>query len=310
MKHQMKRLLCYVTVVTIGAAWCGVLPASAGDFVRVDFSDELPHAANGGVFGEPILLTGFEDPDDDLFDCGGEPFDLVDLEDDPAVCSPDPSLEGVTQSDLSRGGRWMLSTVGGESAVAVRTVGIAFFDTDTTTDDADCAGLAALDLGGELGGASCSCSTPCFVQARMTADRLFKKSADRQAFSINVLAEEPPGGGTWPPHLAIDYVNPLYICSDADQDVRWLQTESCDGSVSVAEAEVEQVLPPDWTSTVPLGRWDLPLKVKLRRVEGSGDGGGGGGGGCTLLPKGATCSEGGECCSGKCSGKPGARTCK
>jgi len=39
-------------------------------------------------------------------------------------------------------------------------------------------------------------------------------------------------------------------------------------------------------------------------------GGGGGGGGCTLLPKGAQCTSSGQCCSNKCTGKPGQRTCK
>ena len=39
-------------------------------------------------------------------------------------------------------------------------------------------------------------------------------------------------------------------------------------------------------------------------------GGGGGGGGCTLLPPGASCTANGQCCSNKCAGKPGQRTCR
>jgi hypothetical protein len=31
---------------------------------------------------------------------------------------------------------------------------------------------------------------------------------------------------------------------------------------------------------------------------------------CLLLPKGAPCTTDGECCSGKCKGPPGNRTCK
>ena len=38
--------------------------------------------------------------------------------------------------------------------------------------------------------------------------------------------------------------------------------------------------------------------------------GGGGGGQCTLLPIGASCSDGSDCCSGSCKGKPGGKTCK
>ena len=44
---------------------------------------------------------------------------------------------------------------------------------------------------------------------------------------------------------------------------------------------------------------------------GVGDCSGDPGGGCTdLLPKGASCSSGSECCSGNCKGKPGQQTCK
>jgi Matrixin len=39
-------------------------------------------------------------------------------------------------------------------------------------------------------------------------------------------------------------------------------------------------------------------------------GGSGGGPACTLLPRGASCSSNGQCCSGSCKGKPGAKTCK
>ena len=38
--------------------------------------------------------------------------------------------------------------------------------------------------------------------------------------------------------------------------------------------------------------------------------GGGGGPQCDLLPLGASCSSGSECCSGSCKGKPGGKTCK
>jgi hypothetical protein len=37
---------------------------------------------------------------------------------------------------------------------------------------------------------------------------------------------------------------------------------------------------------------------------------GGGGGSCTLLPAGSSCTSNGQCCSGSCKGKPGAKTCK
>ena len=42
----------------------------------------------------------------------------------------------------------------------------------------------------------------------------------------------------------------------------------------------------------------------------SGGGGGGGGGGCTLGQKGDSCSANSDCCSNKCAGKRGSKTCK
>ncbi len=44
--------------------------------------------------------------------------------------------------------------------------------------------------------------------------------------------------------------------------------------------------------------------------SGSGGGGGGGGGGGSCSPLGASCSSDGDCCSNKCKGKPGSKTCK
>lgn len=43
---------------------------------------------------------------------------------------------------------------------------------------------------------------------------------------------------------------------------------------------------------------------------GGGGGGGGSGGSCELLPVGASCSADNECCSGKCKGRAGNKTCK
>jgi subtilisin family serine protease len=40
------------------------------------------------------------------------------------------------------------------------------------------------------------------------------------------------------------------------------------------------------------------------------NGGGGSGGGCTLGQVGDPCTDNGQCCSGSCKGKPGAKTCK
>ena len=48
-------------------------------------------------------------------------------------------------------------------------------------------------------------------------------------------------------------------------------------------------------------------------TDGCGDDGGGGGGGgevCELKPEGDSCSDDAECCSNKCKGKPGSKTCK
>lgn len=302
MIHLYRYCSLLVLVLVLGAGL-----VSAGDLARVDFRNESIHAATGGIFGEPILLTGYENPDEDLFDCDNDGFDLLDLEDDKQVCTPDPQVQGISQSDISGGGRWMLSLVSGENPLPVHAVGVNFSDTDTSTDDADCSALANLTLGEELGGAPCSCGSICFVQVRITADRVFKRGATRQALSIRVLKQDE--AGAWPPLLDIDYINPLYICPGADNSERWLQSESCDGNQQVSEAELSHVLSNQRSS---IGRWNLPLKLRLQRSprpRDAGDGGGGGGG-CSLKPKGDTCSAGAECCSGKCSGKAGQKTCK
>jgi len=44
--------------------------------------------------------------------------------------------------------------------------------------------------------------------------------------------------------------------------------------------------------------------------SGGGGGGGGGGGSCTLGQKGDSCNANSDCCSNKCSGKSGSKTCK
>jgi hypothetical protein len=285
----------------------GVGIVSAGDLARVDFRDESIHAATGGIFGEPILFSGLENPDEDPFDCDNDGFDLLDIEDDNRVCTPDPQIQGISQSDISGGGRWMLSLVSGENPTPVHAVGVNFSDIDTSTDDADCSALANLTLGEELGGAPCSCGSICFVQVRVIADRVFKRGATRQALSISVLKQDE--AGTWPPRLDIDYIDPLYICPGVDTSERWLQSTSCDGNQQVSEAELSQVLSNQRSS---IGRWNLPLRLRLQRSPrtGSGSDDGGSGGGCTLKAKGDSCATGAECCSGNCSGRAGRKTCK
>lgn len=48
----------------------------------------------------------------------------------------------------------------------------------------------------------------------------------------------------------------------------------------------------------------------IKALYGGGGGGGGGGGSCTLGQKGDSCTASSDCCSNKCSGKSGAKTCK
>lgn len=64
------------------------------------------------------------------------------------------------------------------------------------------------------------------------------------------------------------------------------------------------------------------LEVDCTLDDGGSDGGGGGGddggdgggggddGSCSLLPVGSSCSGNSDCCTGKCKGKPGSKTCK
>ena len=64
------------------------------------------------------------------------------------------------------------------------------------------------------------------------------------------------------------------------------------------------------------GNWSLTLTNKDKAGAAdvySGDGGGGDGGGgdtCDLAPVGASCTSDGDCCSNKCKGPNGGKTCK
>ncbi len=256
-------------------------------------------------------------PTQEFFACSAESFDLVSFEDEGfPVCTPDPFLSGTAStgqgliiSNIGGNGAWGFQTASGQSSEIIRAVGLNF---SSTLTGADCTGLTSVSVGGELGGDTCSCGTLCFVQVRMIADRVFKKKATRQQFSISVLGDLGGGESLGPPRLNINYVNPLYICLDTDKDVRFLQTDPCPGSSlpSVAEAEVDHPLPPNFTSFDPLGRWNMPVKIRLRRVPlPGGDDGGGGCVGSGTLPKGDVCMSDDDCCSGKCKGG-GTKTCK
>jgi hypothetical protein len=60
--------------------------------------------------------------------------------------------------------------------------------------------------------------------------------------------------------------------------------------------------------TFNLGQCEFrEFQLQLKSSDGDG---GGGGGSCTLLAKGEACNISSECCSGKCTGKAGAKTCK
>jgi hypothetical protein len=302
-----------LALIILAVAWSvgsvAVLAQEGPDLVRVDFLDEEAHAAGGGVFGadpvtlvvddvlEPLMCEG----DSENFDYASGNGDAVDN------CDPVPAM-GV-RSTVSGGGRWKIGTGWGD--VERRAIGFNF--SNPADGGAGCAALAALALGGELGGDTCNCSTNCYAQVDISADRAFKKGATRQTLDRFYLWKLH-ADGTYRPVVHIDHLEPLYICEDpfhrGERDWRLLQTESCDGSEDVSFAEVVGASANDQE---PIGAWHMPMKILLHRVAnpgGDGGDGGGGGGSCELKAKGAPCSFADECCSGKCGGKPGANTCK
>jgi hypothetical protein len=279
----------------------------ADELVRVDFQNEIEYAATGGVYGDDAG-AGEE------FWCdssgGDESFDMIDWRDDPAACAPDPAPDGVLSITWGPG-RWKLQT-GGVAPTYVRGVGLNF---GQPIDAANCSRLENLPIpiGGEAdsdpyGGARCGCESPCTALATFRVDGIFKRGVTRQDVSFPIRVE------TGAIAIIVDFVNPLYVCSEGqDGDVRYLQTDSCDGNgPSVAEAEVLERVSSSGFEEVLLGRWNIPLKIRLRKVAStdSGSDDGGGGGTCTLKPKGEFCVSDSECCSSNCGGKPGRRTGK
>ncbi len=252
--------------------------------VRVDFLHEAANALSGGVFGADANLSVSAD---DPLTCEGTDFDYADARD---VCTPTLSTTGF--STVSGGGRWKLATRYFSKSF-MRAIGFDF--SDSADGGAGCSALAALSLGGELGGDTCNCATDCFAQVDISADRVFKAGATRQTLRRFKLWNEV-GGFT--PKADIDHVNPLYICQDPlhadDDNWRLLQTESCDGKVDVSEAEVVRA-----SDNAVIGRWYLPMAIRLQRVSTvDGGDGGGGGAGCTDADADGHCSiaTGGDDC--------------
>jgi hypothetical protein len=315
---KLKKTLQTAILTLVIGALAGSL--SAEDAVRADFQNEDQYAASGGVFGDDG--AGIEGIDE--FSCLGpgipESFDFVDWRDDAEACIASPGATPASDGVLSitwGKGRWKLQT----GPDYVRAVGLNFSDVlgaGQKEKDALCSQLDGLEfpVGGEVAtdpyeGTTCGCGGACTALATFGLDSVFKRGVNRQDVSFPVRLESGR------PALLVDYVNPLYVCVDlldsSDSNVRYLQTDSCEGddSPSVAEAEVFEVRPEGGGAEVLIGRWNMPLKVRLRRVPivDTSDGGGGGNT-CTLAQKGETCTGNSNCCSGKCGGKPGKKTCK
>ena len=302
---MMSKRATLLTILSLAAS-AFAAPILAEDLVRVDFQNESLYAEFGGVFGD-------DGEDMDKFYCDDaaaipEPFDLVDARDDTAACGLEVPFDGVTSITWGNG-RWKLQT-GGVAPTYVRAVGLNFMD--PVDETADCTRLGSLPfpIGGEAEsdpfGVTCSCAGPCTALATFKVEGVFKKGVTRQDVKFPVRLENAA------PAVKVDYVNPLYVCSDPlDANVRFLQTDGCDaGDPSVAEAEVFEIVQSAGGAEILLGRWLMPLKLRLRRVSSEGSGGGGGGGSCTLGQKGDPCSHNNDCCSASCRGKPGRQTCK
>jgi len=313
-KAMLKLSLRTIPILVIATCMLAS-PASSGDLVRVDFTTEDFNSSDcnvhGGVYGE-LCQT-----DDDYFDCDPgapvDPFDLLDIEDDDNACDPPPSTDGVIQSDVSGGGRWKLATIGGDppDLSPERTVAIHFTGT-ADNDPGVCARLPILGDGIDPGTDLCGCDTLCFVQARMSADRAFKKGATRQAFSITVIRYGGETDPFWRPSVNINYIDPLYICPGFDKDSRYLQTAPCPGMAGAPAQEAEICVGGSPGCSDSRGRWNLPAQIFLEKTPRAGDGGGDPGGGCVpgSGQKKDPCTQDSDCSSCSCRGKSGAKTCK
>ena len=218
-----------------------------------------------------------EPPQHGVFDDGATPFECDSggpvafdyADDEDTDCNTDV-VDDQVNSDVSGGGRWHFNTYSNGSSNRYITI-----DFSMPEDSADCAILDDY-LTNDLG-LNCGCVNPCSVQAWISADRLFKKSATRQSLGRFDIVGTGPG-----PDLRIDYVNPLYICEDGNKGKDWrlLQSESCDSTVDVSLAEVS--IPPVGSEPgIVIGRWTLPFFVRAQRVAVPTGDGGSDPGGCT-----------------------------
>ncbi len=221
---------------------------------------------------DPSGVHGYADSHDDCW--GGAPPELV-------------------KSDVSKiGGRWMFfSTYPITVEDGGRPVRVDFAHAGTQGCEGDpdcCKGVAdqlfargVPECGAQVGPGPClthdsSCTPgswagPCAfeLQARITADRAFKANANRDTPEFGLPTKYQDG--RWKGALAIDYVNPLFLCEEEppDPDVRLLQTEGCSAPYDdVSHAEVwdthGRAAKKNWTW---LGACSLPMKIRLERVE-------------------------------------------
>lgn len=304
-----------VVLLLVGALLVAA-PVLGEDIVRADFLP--PDEANDfPVFRHTDALgtrTGvFADGANTFSGCLGDPvqppleYDYVDRRDGCTDFSRnDPSVDNVG-SGLSGGGRWHLKT---EAKRAVRLhIGQAIGSTDGT-DSTECVALRDLNSGP---GVVCDCDTTCDVRLWISADRLFKKNANRQ--SLGGRFDVFPADAS-PPSWRVNWINPLYLCdapapNDKDSSWRVLQSIDCFSTPSTDVSEAEIV---DTSTNVVIGTWNLPIRILAQRValpDGGIDPGGEVCVGNGTLPQGAVCTNDVDgCCSGKCKGRITLKKCK
>lgn len=283
-------------LVAIGAlAMIGSLgPAGAQDLVRAEFQ-------HGDEVFRPLVHLGAGVYDDGDFVICGDPgvqFSYADATDiGETGCLP---VDPGTISILSGGGAWRLSGMNSEGNN--RTLSLMF--RSESASPGACEALI-LETRGE---GDCECDVACEVHVWVGPDRLFKKKASRQSLGGRFDIFEGDGGPIW----RVNWIDPLYLCPDpgrpTDSSRRVMQSIDCDYTVGTDVSRAEVVLTSDNSS---IGEWNLPIQILAQRVSPPPDDPGDPPGSCTLplLPKGAPCTSGSECCSKNCKGGRN-KTCK
>lgn len=240
----------------------GDTTTASGLFVRADFLDQV--AASTGSIPTNIHPDGNGNCPADLA------YEYWDTGND-GPCQGQANLGPGVNSNLSNGGRWKVddtlprdgdqnpvTSVGGDRRLVI----------DFTQPGGTCPAAVVAEFGGDL--VNCALN----AEVRMSADRVFKKSTNRQPFTIQILCSHPgdPAGNppssdcNGAPDYRVSWDYPLFVESDpvdpSDKNRKLVTSRDEATTATLIRGS---------GATVAMGL-EMPIGIRLRRQFCASDG--------------------------------------